>query len=88
MSAVKAHVDAIPDHVLIYHLQSNHYPPITAKAVPQARQAIAAAAQGRPEQVVWFPRGHRTAAQIVEDMHLEGFVDEASAAGEALGLSS
>lgn len=66
---------------LAYHLTANFYPPIRAqvlpKLIPTAVKAINRVAGGKPQRVFRFPNGtKRTAAEIVEDLRLDYFVDE------------
>ncbi len=60
---------------LTYHLQYNHYPPVTAQMVPYCEEAIQAVTNGEPETMIEFPNGEQIAAwDLVEDLHLDEFV--------------
>jgi hypothetical protein len=71
------------DLALGWHLQSNHYPPIPAEAIPVAKAAIEAAANGDWEAEIELPENieHKRygrkvpACEVIEEMHLETFVD-------------
>jgi hypothetical protein len=68
------------DAALLWHLTSNHFPPVPATLVPVARAAIAAANMGDWQQMIPFPDGfpkaELTAGEIVEGLHLEAFLDD------------
>ena len=69
---------------LEWHLQSNHYPPISTVFVPMALAAIAACRAGEPERAISGPEGWRhnrygaqvPASALVEELHLESFLEE------------
>jgi hypothetical protein len=59
-----------------HHLGYNHYPPITSDFDESAEQAIDAVNAGDYDQVLTLPNGvELTAGTIVEDLHLDGFLD-------------
>lgn len=61
---------------LLYHLQQNHYPPVHADFIPSAVRAIEACSRSEYNEVILMPNGlRRTAAQIVEGLHLEEFIE-------------
>jgi hypothetical protein len=65
------------DSVLVWHLTSNHYPPLTTKLVPYAKEAIQLCNDSRWEEEIEFPNGSVVSAgKIVEDLHLESFLNE------------
>lgn len=62
---------------LSWHLQGNHYPPIDEAFIPVAVQAIECANTNNWDTLIDMPNGlSRTASFIVENMHLEPFVDD------------
>jgi hypothetical protein len=64
------------DSVLLWHLTSNHYPPLTPKLVPYVKEAIQLCNEGRWEDEIEFPNGSVVmAGKIVEDLHLESFLE-------------
>jgi len=70
------------DTALTWHLQSNHYPPISVAFLPMAKAALAHARAGEWEATVEFPAGARRAGQsvaiseVVKELHLEAFLEE------------
>lgn len=61
---------------LEWHLQGNHYPPIDDSFIPVAVQAIEAANTNNWDTTIDMPNGlTRTASFIVENMHLEPFIE-------------
>ena len=74
---------------LVWHLTSNHYPPISAELVPFAERAIELAQEERWDEVVEITfRGNpearltdartgaeATAGDLVESWHLDAFLD-------------
>lgn len=64
------------DMWLGHHLQYNHYPPVSLVFVPAARQAIEHVADGDFDTPVTMANGVTlTAGEIVEQLHLDGFLD-------------
>ena len=64
------------DTMLGWHLQSNHYPPIDLVFVPICIEALDAILDEEPDRQIELPTGlNLTAAQIVEEVHLEPFLD-------------
>lgn len=68
------------DFALEWHLQYNHYPPISLEFLPVAKKAVKLARNGElgtrllmPNQVV------KTVAEVVEELHLFAFLDEQDA---------
>ena len=61
---------------LSWHLQGNHYPPIDEAFIPVAKEAIKHAEEEDWDHVISMPNGFdRTVAFIVENMHLQPFVE-------------
>jgi hypothetical protein len=61
---------------LLWHLSCNHYPPVHADFVVAAEEAIRLADEGRWEAEVTLPNGLvRTAAFVIEGLHLEPFLN-------------
>lgn len=67
---------------LEYHLESNHYPPISRVWVPAAKQAIELASQGIWDEDIPRPEGYATSEyptdsvyDLVENLHLDPFID-------------
>lgn len=62
-----------------HHLRYNIYPPVTAEMVPYCIDAIDKVSCGLSHWEIEFPNGDSIpAGQIVEDLHLEDFVEENS----------
>jgi len=62
---------------LLWHLQSNHYPPVHEVFVETAEEAIRLALLGRRDAQVTMPNGLvRTVAFIIEGLHLEPFIEQ------------
>lgn len=73
------------DTALLWHLTSNHYPPIPTAMIPIAKQAIENAHLGMWDKHIEFPEGWKvngltemSVSKIVEIMHLDAFIDEES----------
>jgi len=61
---------------LLWHLSSNHYPPVHASFVETAEEALRLAAEGEWDAEVTMPNGLvRTAAFVIEGLHLEAFLE-------------
>lgn len=67
------------DAQLAWHLEYNHFPPITVEMVPFCEKAIEMVVAGEGETEILVGRDGREwevpAAQIVEDLHLGTWVD-------------
>jgi hypothetical protein len=70
-----------PERALNWHLQSNHYPPVSAKMIAPCMEAISRASAGEWHSMVSLPSGVRagsatevSAAVLVDAFHLEAFV--------------
>ncbi len=70
------------DQALIWHLRSNHYPPIPLSMLEPCKQAIEAGNAGEWDKQIELPagvswRGQNTApaGQIIEAHHLDSFLD-------------
>lgn len=69
--------------LLCWHLQSNHYPPLSLLLVPVARKAMQLAREERWEDEIDMPEGIQfrdgsrkpTVYDIVETMHLADFIE-------------
>jgi len=60
---------------LLWHLSSNHYPPVHSAFVEAAEEAIRLAELGEWETELTLPNGLvRTAAFVIEGLHLEAFL--------------
>ena len=60
---------------LVWHLFSNHYPPVDPSFVPVAEAAIFAVRDEEPETPITMPNQRtKTALEIVNGLHLEAFV--------------
>lgn len=65
---------------LNWHLQSNHFPPVHTVFVDSAMKAIRLVADEEYDEVLELPNGiHKSAIDIVEELHLWPFVDNADA---------
>ena len=64
---------------LTWHLQSNHFPPVSTAFIPTAIAAIEAANEGDWDRVIDFPKGTAiesdNAGRIVDGLHLESWID-------------
>ena len=70
------------DNALLWHLTSNHYPPVPAEMIPVAKKAIEHANLGEWEEMVEFPSGwevnglsEMSVEKIVEIMHLDAYIE-------------
>jgi hypothetical protein len=70
------------DTALLWHLQSNHYPPVPATMLEPCKAAIAAAREENydaliplPVGVTWKGKAAAPAAAIIEAHHLDEFVN-------------
>lgn len=70
------------DNALIWHLRSNHYPPVPLCMLEPCKQAIKLCNDGEwdelvqlPEGVTWHDEDVAPAWAIVEGHHLMGFLD-------------
>ena len=60
---------------LVWHLFSNHYPPVNPRFVPTAAAAIEAVRDGDTAVEITMPNGlTRTAGEIITGLHLEEFL--------------
>jgi hypothetical protein len=66
---------------LVYHLESNHYPPISRDWIPAAEEAIELASAGIWDADIARPDGYATAElptnsvyDIIENLHLDPFI--------------
>jgi len=85
-SVMNQHVqegDVQLDTALLWHLTSNHYPPVPEAMVPVARKAIEHADCGEWDEIVQFPEGlvvngleEMSVSKIVEIMHLDAFIEQ------------
>lgn len=65
------------DQALAWHLQYNYFPPISLIFLPVIREALTAARRGHFLRHMQLPTGRvLTVAQIIEDVHLQAFLDE------------
>jgi len=61
---------------LRWHLQYNHYPPVSEVFIPVAEEAIDRGNQEDWDYIIEIPNGCRlTVAQIIEGLHLEPFLE-------------
>ena len=64
------------DQALGWHLQHNHYPPVSLKFLPVAKQALKLARSGDFISTIALPSGNsRTVMQLIEDLHLQFFIE-------------
>ena len=60
---------------LEWHLQSNHYPPVSLAFIPTCVKAIQCCKDGASDTDITMPNGLvHSAAEIVEGLHLEPFL--------------
>ena len=65
------------EQALQWHLQYNHYPPVSLVFVPVAEIAIDKANAEEWEEIIKMPNGKElTVAEIVEGLHLESFLEQ------------
>jgi hypothetical protein len=68
------------DTSLTYHLQSNHYPPVSLDFIDTAKQAIDLANQGDFKTRITIPNGVTLEVhQIIKGLHLDFYLDEEDA---------
>lgn len=87
LSAMDMAAHAPLDVALVWHLQSNHFPPVHTDFIPVAKQAIAAAVEAwvvdDPDPLaeeVEMPNGIvKALGDIVEGLHLDAFIEQALA---------
>ena len=61
---------------LTWHLQANHYPPVSAAFVPVAEEAIEKANEGEWDFIQTYPNGlTRTVTHTVASLHLTAFME-------------
>ena len=61
---------------LTYHLQVNHYPPVSLDFLPLAEKALACAREGNFDEELDLPQGGtKTVAVVIKGLHLDAFVD-------------
>jgi len=70
------------DQVLLWHLTSNHYPPVPPIMLGPCKQAIEAVREGElereielPAGVAWRGRATAPARAIFEGLHLDAFLE-------------
>ncbi|MGD2144670.1 MAG: hypothetical protein PVF54_09365 [Anaerolineae bacterium] len=64
------------DTALRWHLQHNHYPPVNVAFVETCKLALDYAAYGDWDYEIKMPNGVTlTVGQIIEDLHLDSFLD-------------
>ena len=78
---------------LAYHLQGNHYPPVPLSMVQPCIEAIDAAYDEDYERFIAMPEGvfykgmsHAPARAIIEQHHLEWFIQPVEDSNEDLGF--
>jgi len=65
------------EQAIRHHLQYNHYPPVHESFVPVAQKAIELVNKGEYSTKIEMPNGRvLTAADIVEGLHLDGFLED------------
>lgn len=65
------------DAALDWHLQSNHFPPVSLAFKPACIEAIQACDQGEAEKEITLPNGRvKSAFEIVEELHLQDFLQQ------------
>tara|TARA_R100000458_G_C8276973_1_gene252387 strand:- start:61 stop:324 length:264 start_codon:yes stop_codon:yes gene_type:complete len=79
MATVDMIANAKLEQALIWHLTSNHYPPVSTKFVPVCHKAMYYVADENPNHMLDLPNGNATTAvDIVESLHLWDFVQRLS----------
>jgi len=64
------------NQALTWHLQYNHYPPISLIFLPAVRAALEAARDSDLSRRIELPTGKIvTAGDVVEQVHLQAFLD-------------
>ncbi len=62
---------------LRYHLQHNHYPPVSLRFLPGVKRAIKLVLSGQGEELIQVPSGAlRSASYVVRELHLEDFCNQ------------
>lgn len=65
------------EQALQWHLQYNHYPPISLDFVVVAQKVLEFAKQDNWEEVIEMPNGKSlTVLKIIEGLHLETFLEQ------------
>lgn len=79
LSAVDFAMHADLDTTLSWHLQSNHFPPVSADFIPACKAAIQHALDEDWEAEVELPerspKDYVTVAEIVRVLHLDGIIE-------------
>lgn len=68
----------IKEHVALqYHLQYNHYPPVSLAFIPAVQKAIWHVRRGNYTKLIKLPNGKQLPVlQIIEELHLDGFLGQ------------
>jgi len=75
MALVDMLENAKQETALLWHLQSNHYPPVDSAFLPIAHIAIEHANNGEWDTTIEMPNGKTlTTSEIVEGLHLDDFI--------------
>lgn len=78
--AVELRAHLPEDLALAYHLAINHFPPVPLIFLPVVREALRLAREGDYATKLELPTGDRLSVRaIVDELHLEAFVEEAGA---------
>jgi len=65
------------DTALLYHLQSNHYPPIHKIFIETAKKAIEFGNKENWDKEIKLPNGvTKTVGDIINELHLVPFLDQ------------
>lgn len=82
LSAKEMREQADLEIALLWHLTSNHYPPLPEQMVPVARRAVELARAGHWNETMVLPKFIEYKGRIrmgvweaVESMHLQAFID-------------
>ena len=65
------------NQALTYHLQCNHFPPVSRAFIPACIEAIQLVSQGDYDDMIDLPNGRRmAAAEVVKGLHLDAFIEQ------------
>jgi hypothetical protein len=64
------------EQALKWHLQANHFPPVSSDFLPAARKAIKEGNKGNWSKEIKMPNGViKKVSEIIEGLHLDEFLD-------------
>ena len=75
------------EQALVWHLRSNHYPPISLIFLPVIQEALTAARRGDYRRKLILPTEKTvTVAAVIEDVHLEAFLESQTTGDDEMNV--